>query len=265
MSLTQEQIEAYNQNGYLLLPNYISSSELAILKAQLPIVYAEDSPGRVFEAGTNTVRAVHGVHVTNQIFSNLIRYAPLLNIAMQVLDSQVYLHQFKITTKPAFVGDVWEWHQDTQYWVHKDGLPTDRALNIVIFLSEVNEFNGPLMLVPSSHKIGVIAQKDDNAEMNYESHTTAKLPYTIDVETLANSVRKNGIVAPKGLAGFVLLFHPSAFHASAPNLSPFDRELLIVSYNSVENAPAVDSPRPDFLAGKDYNPLIPLEQDKLIL
>jgi len=265
MNLTQGQIEAYHQDGYLLLPNYISSSEIRTLRAQLPLVYAEDSPGRVFEAGTNAIRAVHGVHITNEVFARLIRYSILLNPAIQILGSQVYLHQFKITVKPAFVGNVWQWHQDSQYWVNKDGLPTDHSLNIVIFLSEVNEFNGPLMLVPDSHKTGVIGHKDNNAEMDFESHMTSELPYTIDAEILAHYVSENGIVAPKGSAGSVLFFHPSAFHASVPNLSPFNRELLIVSYNSVENTPEVDSPRPDFLAGRDYRSLMPLEQDKLVL
>jgi ectoine hydroxylase len=240
------------------------------LREQLPVVYGQDSPGRVFEAGTNVVRAVHGVHVTNEVFARLIRYSPILKPAMQILGSQVYVHQFKVTAKPAFVGDVWEWHQDTRYWINKDGLPTERCLNIVLFLSEVNEFNGPLMLIPGTHQIGVIGSKSSNGDsnnrqINWGSHMTSKLPDTIDAETLEHYVRKSGIVAPKGPAGCILFFHPSAFHGSVPNLSPFNRELLLVSYNSVENRPEVDSPRPDFLAGKDYRPLMPLEQDKLVV
>ena len=29
-------------------------------------------------------------------------------------------------------------------------------MNVAIFLDEVNEFNGPLMFIPGSHKLGVL-------------------------------------------------------------------------------------------------------------
>jgi len=32
-------------------------------------------------------------------------------------------------------------------------MPEARAMNVAIFLDEVNEFNGPLMLIPGSHKL----------------------------------------------------------------------------------------------------------------
>lgn len=265
MMLSQGQIELYKNDGFLFLPNHFSVSEINVLRKQLPQVYAEDSPGRVFEKGTNSVRAVHGVHQYNDIFARLIRYSALLNPAKQILGSQVYVHQFKITAKPAFVGDIWQWHQDAQYWVNKDNLPTDQALSIVIFLSEVNEFNGPLMLVPGSHKAGILGRQEKSAKMDCESHMTSELPDTIEAKVLAEYVHKREIVAPKGEAGSALLFHASTFHASAPNLSPYDRELLIVSYNSVKNRPIIESPRPDFLAGKDYTALHPLAQDRLAL
>ena len=263
--LTPGQIEIYQKDGYLFLPNHFSSFEVETLRSQLPQVYTEALPGRVFEVGTNTVRAVHGVHTCNAVFSRLIRYASLLNLATQVLSSQVYIHQFKITVKPAFIGDVWQWHQDSQYWMNKDGLPLDQLLSVVIFLSEVNEFNGPLMLVPGSHKDGVLGQQEKNVEMDCDSHMTSELPDTIDPEVLAHHVNQRGIVAPKGAAGSVLLFHASTFHASAPNMSPFARELLIASYNRVDNKPIIDSPRPEFLASRDYKPLSPLTQNSLVL
>ena len=62
------------------------------------------------------------------------------------------MHQFKINGKAAFDGDVWQWHQDYGTWMNDDLMPNARAMNVAIFLDEVNEFNGPLMFIPGSHK-----------------------------------------------------------------------------------------------------------------
>ena len=35
-------------------------------------------------------------------------------------------------------------------------MPTPRVVNAVLFLDEVNEFNGPLIFIPGSHKEGTI-------------------------------------------------------------------------------------------------------------
>ena len=50
---------------------------------------------------------------------------------------QLYMHQFKINAKPAFDGDVWQWHQDYGTWARDDGMPEPRAMNISVFLDEV--------------------------------------------------------------------------------------------------------------------------------
>ena len=46
----------------------------------------------------------------------------------------------------------------------EDGIPTPRMANAVIFLDEVNEFNGPLMLIPGSHKEGIISIKKEGKQ-----------------------------------------------------------------------------------------------------
>ena len=74
---------------------------------------------------------------------------------MQIFGDALYMHQFKINGKMAFDGDVWQWHQDYGTWKNDDLMPEPRAMNVAIFLDEVNEFNGPLMFIPGSHKLGV--------------------------------------------------------------------------------------------------------------
>ena len=81
----------------------------------------------------------------------------------------------------------WTWHADDQ-------MPEARAMNIAIFLDDVNEFNGPLMLIPGSHKLGVL-------EAGHDTQTTSYPLWTLDSKTISSLANKGGIVAPKGPAG----------------------------------------------------------------
>ena len=266
MQFTDEQLRSYQEDGYLLLPTLFSPQEVAALRGELPALYAMDTPGRVLEKGSGLVRSVYGSHTVSDTFARLVRDPRLLEPARRVLDDEVYVHQFKINAKQAFGGEVWEWHQDYIFWRNEDGMPAARVINVVLFLDEVNEFNGPLLIIPGSHRDGVIEPRVRSKDgggggmgPSWQSDVAADLTYSFGRETVAALVNEHGIVAPKGPAGSVLLFHPDVVHGSAPNMSPFDRELVLVTYNSVHNVPVPGpSPRPDFLCARDTAPLTPV-------
>lgn len=269
MKLTEEQVASYWDNGYLAAGPVFSAEEVALMRAQLPEIYAEDTPARVLEAESDFVRMVHGCHKNNDVFASLVRNERILQPAQQILDDEVYVHQFKINAKAAFAGDVWAWHQDYIFWKVEDGMPEPQAVNAAVFLDDVTEFNGPLIFIPRTHKLGTpddqrrdIAQGEDDPD--WMSHLTAELKYELSQETLADMVGAHGMVSPKGPAGSVVFFSPSIFHGSAPNMSPFDRTIALVSYNSVENKlDDVESPRPWFLAERDFTPVTASESVSL--
>ena len=271
MMITNDNLSAYERDGYLFFPGYLSAKEVDVLVAELPGVFADDSPRRVMEKNGRSVRSVYGAHTYSPTFARLVRHPKLVVPCEQVLGSSVYVYQFKINAKLGLVGDVWEWHQDFIFWNKEDGLPASRAMNAVIFLHEVNEFNGPMFLIPGSHRYGMIdvpghaIVPEAYAESpDWISNLTADLKYSIDPATLRTLVKRHGIVAPKGECGSVLFFHPNVAHASSPNLSPFDRTVAIISYNSVENIPRPPKERrPDFLVANDYRPVSPLTEDTL--
>jgi hypothetical protein len=60
--------------------------------------------------------------------------------------------------------------------------------------------NGPLMLVPRSHKYGVLAA-------GHDLETTSYPLWTLDNETVTRLGNEDGIVAPTGKPGSVLMFH----------------------------------------------------------
>src|SRR5262245_17482259 len=144
MQLTRDQLDFYEEKGYLFIAAGFSEQEIETLKAEIPKVLAENSIRRVIERNGNVVRSVYGTHLHNETFDILSRHPRIVLPAMRVLGSDVYVYQFKINAKASFGGDLWEWHQDFIFWKREDGMRAPRALNTVIFLDEVNEFNGPI-------------------------------------------------------------------------------------------------------------------------
>ncbi|NES99747.1 MAG: phytanoyl-CoA dioxygenase [Sphaerospermopsis sp. SIO1G2] len=268
MAITKEQIEHYQETGLLLIPELFSQAEIAEIKAVVDDLSHKNTPGCILEKDNKTVRALHGCHQYSDTFKSLIRYPRLLTPACEMLGSDVYIYQLKINLKGAFNGDVWPWHQDYVFWDEEDGMPSPQAINIAIFLDEFNEFNGPVYFIPGSHKQSLthLGQKESaNTENVWESNVSAALKYSLDQETVTKLVNQQGIVAPKGPAGSVLFFHSNSVHGSAPNISPYPRRLLIITYNSINNIPrSTKAPRPEFLVSRDYTPLKPLREAALV-
>ena len=263
MILTKQLLERYQRDGFLFFPEYLSTTEIETMRAELPAIFAEDSPRRVLEEGGEVVRSVYASHLTNRVFQKLAEDPRLVAPAVGLLGSEVYIHQFKINAKAAFGGDKWEWHQDYVFWRKEDGMPTARIVNVTIFLDHVNEFNGPLLLIPGSHQEDVIdvdgrseipaAYQDSPA---WITNLTAQLKYALPRATVTRLVTQYGIVAPKGPAGSVLIFHGNLVHGSVQNISPFERTIVCVTYNSVHNTlPVREKMRPTFLANRDYTPI----------
>jgi L-proline 4-hydroxylase len=259
--ISAENLQAYERDGSLLLPGHLAADLLRRVTDALADLRDRDVPQRIVERDGRTVRSVYGPHQTDEAIGQVVRSRHLLFAAAGVLGaSDLYIHQSKVNWKAAFVGDVWDWHQDFIYWLRDDGIKRPDLVNVAVFLDEVTEFNGPLTFVPGSHRYGVLAASDD-AELPegyadapaWVSTLTATEKYGVTREVITAMVERHGMHSPKGPAGSVLLFHPNILHASSPNISPFGRATLIVVYNRCDNAPTpVAEPRPEFLAARDW-------------
>jgi ectoine hydroxylase len=128
-------------------------------------------------------------------------------------------------------------------------------MNVAIFLDEVNEFNGPLMFIPGSHKQGVL-------DASHDTSTTSYPLWVITNDTISQLVAKGGIVAPKGPAGSMILFHGCLVHASTSNLSPWNRVSVYLSLCAVSNH-IRRFKRPGYIAHRDFTPIQCLPDDCL--
>jgi ectoine hydroxylase len=129
-------------------------------------------------------------------------------------------------------------------------------MNIALFLDEVNEFNGPLMFIPGSHKGGVI-----NA--GHDTKTTSYPLWTIDHATIERLAARGGIVSPKGAPGSVIMFHANLVHGSGSNMSPWNRNIVYLSLCAVSNH-IRRFQRPEYIAHRDFTPIECLPDDCLL-
>jgi ectoine hydroxylase len=261
MRLSPQQIDQFHTEGYLFFPGLFSPDEVATLTAEVPSLYARREAYNVREKGKDAVRTNFAAHMYSKPFAKLARHPRMVQPVMDLFAEEVYMHQFKINGKAAFEGDVWQWHQDYGTWLNDDMMPTERAMNVAIFLDDVNEFNGPLMFIPGSHKKGVVEAKHDLTTTSYPL-------WTVDNELIEKLVERaggknGGIVSRKGPAGSMILFHSCLVHASGSNLSPWNRVSVYLSLCAVSNH-IQRFKRPEYIAHRDFTPIRCLPDDCLM-
>ncbi|MCB1152651.1 ectoine hydroxylase, partial [bacterium] len=259
--MTTEELASYESDGFLLLEEALDDREVRSLDDELEAVAAAmgSRDERVIrEPGSDTVRSVFQIHELSGRVAELASDPRLLGRVRQILGSEAYIHQSRVNFKPGLRGKEFYWHSDFETWHVEDGMPRPRAVSASIILTPNNEFNGPLMLVPGSHKVYVRCV-GETPEDNYMSSLKKQEIGTPSADALTAMVRDGGIVAPKGEAGSVIFFDCNTMHGSAGNISPFPRNNVFFVYNSLENALTepfgADKPRPDFLGDRDAPPV----------
>jgi ectoine hydroxylase len=271
MKLTPEQHARFDRDGYLFFPGMFSAAETRTLTDEVPRLYARREAYNVREKGKEAVRTNFAAHLYSEPFARLARHPRMVEPVQDLLGEALYMHQFKINGKAAFDGDVWQWHQDYGTWLNDDLMPTERAMNVAIFLDDVTEYNGPLMFIPGSHKKGVVDAKHDVTTTSYPL-------WTVDNDLIRQLVERagghggfdaagrhvdGGIVSPKGPAGSMILFHSCLVHASGSNLSPYDRVAVYLSLCAVSNH-IRRFKRPEYIAHRDFTPIECLPDDCLL-
>ncbi|MBU0589688.1 MAG: phytanoyl-CoA dioxygenase family protein [Gammaproteobacteria bacterium] len=261
MRLTPAQQQQFDREGYLFFPSLFTPEETRKLTDAVPELYERREAYNVREKGSEAVRTNFAAHMYSEPFARLARHPRMIEPVEDLFGEQLYMHQFKINGKMAFEGDVWQWHQDYGTWLNDDLMPTERAMNVAIFLDDVNEFNGPLMFIPGSHKKGVL-------EARHDLRTTSYPLWTVDNDLIRQLVeraggRQGGIVSPKGPAGSMILFHSCLVHASTSNLSPFNRVSVYLSLCAVSNHIRRHK-RPEYIAHRDFTPISCLPDDCLL-
>ncbi|WP_028548948.1 ectoine hydroxylase [Paenibacillus sp. UNC451MF] len=256
--ISQEQSDFYHQQGYLFIESFFSPAEVNEYRDELKRLWTtsrqSDTSEVIREPDSEEVRSIFNVHRSNAVFQALSNHSKLKNIVDYILGSPTYIHQSRINFKPGFTGKEFYWHSDFETWHVEDGMPRMRALSCSIALEDNYPFNGPLMVVPGSHKdfVACVGQTPDDHYKNSLRRQQYGVP---DQDSLTALVKQYGIETPVGKAGSIVLFDCNIMHGSSSNISPMPRSNVFLVYNSIENKLQTpysgQRPRPDFIASRD--------------
>lgn len=256
--LDEVALSRYERDGFLWFNGFFSRErtepffqELKEMENDAELMGSEQV---IKDPQTGAIRSVFAMHKISKLFDQLTRDPRVLGMVRQLLGSEVYIHQSRINDKFGFQGSGFDWHSDFETWHSEDGMPKMRAVSASLMLTDNNEFNGPLMLIPGSHR-QFVPCVGETPEMNWQESLKAQSIGVPDRDALARLAECGGIQAPKGPAGSLLLFECNTLHASNENMSPWPRSNLFFVYNSVDNALdepyAAPSRRPEFLASRE--------------
>lgn len=159
--LSAGELAAFDRDGFLSFEALLGAEEIlgcleeterlgrdAGLRASGRVAPGPDADG---------IRSVFEVHALSEVFARVIRSSPLADVARQLLGSEVYVHQSGVSLKSAFNGSMCGWHADFETWHSEDGMAVPRALSFSVALTDNQPVNGPLMIIPGSHRTFVPA------------------------------------------------------------------------------------------------------------
>ena len=255
---TKSIVRGFERDGYALIEDLFSEEEVSSWDAEIQSLAATEEIKKrdesFLEPGSTNVRSIFRVHTLSDLVDRLVRDPRLLDLARTILGSDVYVHQSRANLKPGFRGKEFYWHSDFETWHVEDGMPAMRAISCSVLLTDNDDTNGPLMLMPGSQKyfISCVGETPDN----HYKESLKKQEYGVpDDDSLRFLAKQCGIKTIKAKAGSVVFFDCNTMHGSNSNISPFDRRNLFFVYNSVENSleePKYGlSPRPEYVATRE--------------
>ena len=254
--------QIYNENGFIMFPNVFLPDEIKEMIEEMRLMAGNDELLKneefITEPESNELRTIFNQHLFSSLFDKISRDPRILDKVKQLLGGDVYIHHSRINIKPAYKGKSFPWHSDFETWHCEDGLPNCRCLTAWIMLTDNTEFNGPLYLIPKSHK-KYVSCRGITPEDNYK-RSLKKQEYGVPgFEAIKELVKESELVGAYGKAGTLVIHDGNIMHGSPDNISPSPRTNTFFVFNSVENKPVepfgAKKSRADFLCLKDFTPL----------
>ncbi|MEL6267657.1 MAG: phytanoyl-CoA dioxygenase family protein, partial [Pseudomonadota bacterium] len=209
MTLTAEDRAFYAENGYLLVENAVSPDQLARLRAitagliDASRTVSESDERFDLDAGhtaeaprLNRIKLPHRQH---PYFWEVLRESRMTGVLGDLLGPDTTLLTSKLNTKAPGGGRAVEWHQDWAFYPHTN----DDLLAFGLMLEDVTPDNGPLMVIPGSHRGPILSH-----------HANGVFAGAIDpADPLFERERAVTLTGP---AGAMTVHHARILHGSAP-------------------------------------------------
>lgn len=243
--LTADQVAAYERDGYLVLEGRVPAEVIARCHAEIERFREE---ARALTAHTERIdledshtpeapriRRIKLPHAISPVFAELMRSDAILAPVRDLIGPDLRLHTSKLNMKAARYGAPVDWHQDWAFYPHTN----DDILAVGVFLDDVGQENGPLMVVPGTHRGPVF----DHHANGYFAGTMSLAAAGLDIGNAARAL---------GPAGAISIHHVRVVHGSDLNRSDRDRAVLFYEITSADAFPVAGSMSP-FTTLEEYD------------
>lgn len=248
--LTNDEQEAFWRDGFLVVRDALSPTELAALQTEFNSwvtesrghekpwgKIADGRPRFDLEPGHTAARpALRRVNSPTEIsttYEQVMAESRIPALIADLIGPNIKFHHAKINSKlPAAATQV-KWHQDFPFTPHSN----DDLVTALIFVDDVTPENGPLEVLAGSHKGPLF-------ELWHEGRFTGAVETKLESEMIARSIQ---CVGP---AGSVCFMHTRLLHGSAPNRSQQARTLFICVYSAEDSVPLSPNPLPSSHEGR---------------
>lgn len=219
--LSKEQINLYEEKGYIGVEAVLTDEEVAALR-RVTDEFVEKSrevtehndifdlePGHTAE--NPKVRRIKSPCLYHSVYDQTLRHPNILGIVSQLIGYGIRYNGHKLNMKYPEFGSPVEWHQDWAFYPHTN----DDLLAVGVVIDDMTVENGALMVIPGSHKGPTLDHHQNGAFVGAVTDTD----FTPD-----------GAVPIELKAGGITVHHVRALHGSAPNTSDKSRRLLLFQY-----------------------------------
>ena len=230
MILSQNQKKQFWSDGFLLVENAINDRQLENLKKTFldwvnesrsyKTDYGETMDGRPrfdLQPGHSSdvpgLRRIQSPEEISEVFADVMRNGRSVDMCAELIGQGIRFHHGKVNSKLPGTATKVNFHQDFPF----EPMTNDDMITCLLFIDDVTLENGPLEVVPGTHK-GPL----------YSHWHNGIFTGSVSDEILAEHEDK--IIRCTGKAGSVCLMHASLLHGSAPNLSNKSRTLYISTY-----------------------------------
>ena len=236
-TLTASQIESFNKNGFLFLENAIPTEQLQKLQNEFE-KWREESRehtkpyGKTFDnrprfdlepghsADKPALRRIASPLEISDLYLDVMRNNRALDALVDIFGPNIKFENAKINSKQPGAATEVKFHQDFPFEAHTN----DDMMTVLFFIDDVTEENGPLEVVPGTHKGPLYEHWHDGV-------------FTGTVSDDVTKRMKPDVVPCYGPAGSACLMHTRLLHGSAPNLSDKPRTLYICEYSAEDSYP----------------------------
>ena len=228
--LSDQQRAAYERDGVIVVPEVFSPAEIDELRrvtdefvhnsvsvaANDEIYDLEDT----HSPREPRVRRLKAPHLHHDAYFRASRNAKVVAILKDLWGS-VRFDTGKLNMKSAGYGAPVEWHQDWAFYPHTN----DDLAAVGIMLDDVGMENGPMLVVPDSHRGPVYDHHGPDGRF-----CGAMDPAHCDIDL-------SKALPCLGKAGSVTVHHVRAVHGSATNFSGRERRFLLFQYRAADAWP----------------------------